>query len=228
MKNHLDLLFNKCDFKKIINIFILLIGGLALTLPLVLNENNNLFIEGYRKNVILTALLISLIIALLLLVFFIYMISSIEKITKYVEILASGKLNVDDIDFEGKNSFSVLAKALNDIKSNIIFFIDNTKNNIIILSDSIENMLKSMDIANEGNRQIASTMEGISQKSQDQLNLVKDSVYKTDEISKSINLISEHINDVKNIALDTNLVSVNGKKTLNNYNDSIELISIYS
>lgn len=138
------------------------------------------------------------------------------------KILANGKLNVDDIDFQGNNNLSALAKALNDIKSNIIFFIDNTKNNIIILSDSIENMLKSMGIAHEGNRQIASTMEGISQKSQDQLNLVKDSVYKTDEISKSINLISEHVNDVKNIALDTNLVSVNGKKTLNNYNDSIE------
>lgn len=226
MRNQLDLLFNKYDFKKIINILLaLLIGGLALTLPLVLNEDNNLFIETYRKNVILTVLLISLIIALLLLLFFIHIISSIEKITKYAGILANGKLNVDDIDLEGNNSFNVLAKALNDIKSNMIFFIDNTKNNIIILSDSIENMLKSMDIAHEGNRQIASTMEGISQKSQDQLNLVKDSVYKTDEISNSINLISEHINDVQNIALDTNLVSVNGKKTLNNYNDSIELIS---
>lgn len=226
MKNHLDLLFNKCDLKKIVNIlFVILTGGLGLIWILVLNENNNFIMKEYRKIVILTGLIISLIIILFLLVSFIYMISSIEKITKYAEILANGKLNVDDIDLEGKNSFSVLAKALNDIKSNMIFFIDNTKNNIIILSDSVGNMLKSMDIAHDGNRQIASTMEGISEKSQDQLNLVKDSVYKTDEISKSINIISEQINDVQNIALDTKLVSVNGKKTLNNYNDSIELIS---
>lgn len=226
MKNNLELLFNKCNIKKIINIlFVLLIGGLSLILFLLLNENNTLFIEGYRKNVILTAILISIISTFILLVFFAYIIRIIDKITKYAEILANGKLNADDIDLEGKNSFSVLGKALNDIKSNMIFFIDNTKNNIIILSDSIENMLKSMDIAHEGNRQIASTMEGISQKSQEQLNLVKDSFYKTDEISKSINLISDHINGMKNIALDTNLVSINGKKTLNNYNDSIELIS---
>lgn len=55
MRNNLNLLFDKFDFKKIINIlFVLLIGGLALTLLLVLNENNNLFIKAYRKNVILT------------------------------------------------------------------------------------------------------------------------------------------------------------------------------
>lgn len=229
MKNYLGVLFkllNKFNFKNIINtLFALLIAVLGLLLILFLPHNNNLFIKEYRNIAILAGLVISLIIVLLLLFLFIYIINSVNRITKHAEILAKGKLNISDINIRGNNSFSVLAKAIDDMKSNIIFFVDNTKNNIITLSDSIENMLKSMEIAHEGNRQIASTMEGISQKSQIQLDLVKDSVYKTDEISKSTNLISEHIEDVKDIASDTNLVSVKGKKTLNNYNDSMKLIS---
>lgn len=160
MRNYINLLFNKFNLQKTIKILLgILIVVLSFILVLFLNENDILFIKEYRNILILVGLLISLIIVLLLLAFFIYIINSISRITEYAETLAKGKLNVNDIDFQGNNSFSILAKAINDMKSNIIFFIDNTKNNIIILSDSIENMIKSMGIAHDGNRQIASTME---------------------------------------------------------------------
>ena len=102
MKNYLGLLFNKFDVKKIINIlFGILIIVLGFILGLFLTENNNVFIEEYKRIAISIGLLISLIIVSLLLAFFIYIINSINRITEYAEILSKGKLNVNDIDFRG-------------------------------------------------------------------------------------------------------------------------------
>lgn len=170
-------------------------------------------------------LVIALIILILLFVFLKYMISSINRITAYAKVLSGGKLNVNDIKIQGNNDFSTLAKAINDMKSNIMFFIDNTKNNVIVLSDSIENLSSSMNVAYNGNEQLANKMEGISGRSQEQLALVKESVLKTNDVSKSIEFMSEHINDVKYLSDDTNSASNSGKEILNIYNENMNLIS---
>ncbi len=158
-------------------------------------------------------------------IIFIYIEKSLDCVSDYANKLAEGNLNLNDINIEGQNKFASILKSTNILKSNILFFIESTRFNVIILSDAIESLIKSTNIYYEGNIQIASKMEAIAYKSQNQLNLVVDSTEKTDEISKSINAISNHINEVKNTALETNKSTLLGKEIVNKYSENIEIIS---
>ncbi len=158
-------------------------------------------------------------------IIFIYIEKSLDCVSDYANKLAEGNLNLNDINIEGENKFAAILKSTNILKSNILFFIESTRFNVIILSDAIEGLIKSTNIYYEGNTQIASKMESIAYKSQNQLNLVVNSTEKTDEISKSINAIFNHINEVKNTALETNKSTVLGKEIVNKYSENIEIIS---
>lgn len=219
-------IYDRINLKVITNI---LLGGLISiqTFLIIVTFTDILSLFDMKdKNIIIEiGIVLVFIFIVLVLTFFTYILDNMNKITEYTKTLASEKLNIDDLIIKGNSDFSVIAKAINDIKANIIFFIDNTKNNILVLSDSIENLSKSMNVTYEGNEQIAINMEEISCKSQDQFNLVKESVLKASEVNKSIDFISEHIKDVKAISFDTNSASLYGRETLNIYNESIKSIS---
>ena len=55
--------------------------------------------------------------------------------------LAKGKLNIDDIPTSGNNSSEdVIASGLNLIKSNLLTFVESTKQNTVVLSDAIDRL----------------------------------------------------------------------------------------
>ena len=59
--------------------------------------------------------------------------------------LAKGKLNIDDIPTSGNNSSEdVIASGLNLIKSNLLTFVESTKQNTVVLSDAIDRLTENM------------------------------------------------------------------------------------
>ena len=178
------------------------------------------------KNLVeIVVLLISVIALLLLFSAFNFMMISMKDIMKNAKLLSEGKLNIDNIAIRDNNDFSLLARAFNEMKDNLVFFLDNTKINVLVLSDSIEKVSDSMNASCKGNEYIAQTIQDIASKSQDQLNIVKETTAKIEEVYKSIDKISSHVSDVEKIASDTTNVSHAGKESLNAYDENIKLIS---
>ncbi len=220
MKNNvilkrLDKVNLKLIFKSIFTIAIVLI--ITTGIISFLNLSNKILTSTLLCTILLLVIIIGII--------YIYMESRLKYILNYMSLLDKGNLNVNDINIEGKNEFSKLLTSINILKANMVFFIENTKLNVIVLTDAMENLMKSMEIYYEGNSQIASKMENISYKSNEQLNLIQESTLKTDKIGESVQAIFNHINDVKTIAAYTNKDSIDGMEIVNKYNENIEIIS---
>ena len=116
----------------------------------------------------------------------------------YAEIVAKsqqivhGKLNVEDIKVnDGKTTSNVIASSVNAIKSNLMTFVESTKGNVIVLSDAIDVLSKSVDANQIGNEQIASGVTNVANKTSEQFELVKDNL-------ELIESNSEQITEVEN------------------------------
>ena len=197
----------------------------TISIVLILTTGIISFLNLSNKRLTSTLLCIILFLVVLIGSIYIYMESRLKYILNYMSLLDNGNLNVNDVTLEGKNEFSKLLTSINILKANMVFFIENTKLNVIVLTDAMENLMKSMEIYYDSNSQIASKMENISYKSNEQLNLVQQSTLKTDKISESVEAIVNHINDVKAIAAYTNKDSIQGMEIVNKYNENIEIIS---
>ncbi|MDF2884923.1 MAG: ABC-type sugar transport system, periplasmic component [Clostridiaceae bacterium] len=219
-------MFNKLSLKIIAStLFTAVIGIVVLLISLVVSNNLGLFNIKYIDKIITFGLIILLVFIILLLLFYTFIMKSIDYITIYAKVLSDGKLNSQDIEIGGKNNFNILAEALNGLKSNFLFLLDQTKGNILVLSDSIEKVSMNIDTVFAENEQVSSEMQEISSKSQEQLNIVSDTISKTDEVKKSIDNINVNIKEVETIASDANSATTIGKENLDIYNENINLIS---
>jgi methyl-accepting chemotaxis protein len=169
--------------------------------------------------------MLSILILILLVIAFYYMMCSLRNILNNADKLSNGTLNISDIVIWQNNDFRVLAQALNNMKANLLFFVENTKKNVLTLATSNEQVISSMKSTCAGNEQVASTIKNIAQQSQTQLNFVKDTVDKINMIYKSVDNISLHINDVEKLTLESNSISVTGRDSLFTYNETIKVIS---
>jgi methyl-accepting chemotaxis protein/ABC-type sugar transport system substrate-binding protein len=179
----------------------------------------------YKNIIINLGLLLSLFLMMLLFMIVNFIMKSIKDITQYTKILSDGKLDTSDIVIQGSNDFNMLAAAINNLKANLVYFLDQTKENILVLSDSIENVSVRMDTVFAENEEISSTIQEVASVSQQQLNVVTDTTSRTDEVKNSINSIVENIKEVGTMASDANLAAKNGKESLKVYNENINLIS---
>ena len=100
--------------------------------------------------------------------------SEIEKKSRQI---VHGKLNVEDIKVnEDKSTSTIIASSVNAIKSNLMTFVEATKGNVIVLSDAIDVLSKSVGANQIGNEQIANGVTVVAEKTLEQFELVKDNL----------------------------------------------------
>ena len=79
-----------------------------------------------------------------------------EKIADSAKQMAKGKINLDDIPVSGTSSKNdVIAGGLNLIKSNLLTFVESTKQNTVVLADAIEKLTGNMEANKAGTEHIA-------------------------------------------------------------------------
>lgn len=219
-------IFNKLNSKAMV--YLSFVTLIVITIFLTLLNCNIIFqsiTSKYKETIINLGLLISFIFIMYLTIIFNFIMKSIKNITQYAKKLSDGKLDASDIEIQGSIDFSMLAEAINILKSNLLFFLNQTKENILILSDSIENVSARMDEVLAGNEEISTTIQEVSNRSQEQLKVVNDTTFKTDEVKNSIDTITINIKEVNEIAADANSSTITGKENLKSYSENIDLIS---
>ena len=145
MKRSKNLSFNPL---KALNIKSIIYSSIILLITslfcLIVFSFNNLY--GNSKIIILSCLILSLFLLCLVLLAFNTLMSSMKSLINSSIELSKGNLNISDIIIMENNDFKILAKAFNQLKNNLLFFIDNTKRNITTLSQVIETSSTSMDM----------------------------------------------------------------------------------
>ncbi len=149
----------------------------------------------------------------------------VRDIIKYAKTLSQGDLNVNDLVLNDESNFGMLATAFNDMKSSLLSFIEQTKNNILVISDSVDTLSKGTQMSYKGNEQASSTIQDIAFKTQEQLSLVKKTAENLDNVSKRVDTILKHIKNTESIARNTSTVTNSGIDKLNTYNEQINVIS---
>ncbi len=149
-----------------------------------------------------------------------------RMIMKKASLIVKGQLNVEDILVLGKKgSSAVIASAFNSIKSNLLTFIEETKGNVVTLSDATEVLSKSVVANQSGNEQIAGGVTTVVGKVNEQLDLVKTNLEVIEANNAQMQEIDCSANKIKELLDDTVEVSEKGLENLGDYENDIEAIS---
>ncbi len=219
-------LIGKINSKVAIYVSLLLLIVVMVLMTLVCNTSVFASLNGGSKTIVCWVLCIVAFLAIGLLILALRGIfNSMNTIIEGAGKLSEGQLNISDIIIWENNDFKILANAFNDMKSNLLYFIEQTKSNIITLSGSIDKLTQGMDGTLQDNEHISDAISQVADNSQQQLELVKNMVAQVDEVYSSIDNISSHISDVESIAASTDEVATTGRDSLNKYNDNIGVIS---
>lgn len=170
--------------------------------------------------IIVTALLIC--IQLFLLDRFFHSIRLIEQNANQ---LSQGKLNISDIIADKTKGLETLSLAFNDMKRNLLSFIESTKSNVIVLSDAVDKVSKSLDMSYKGNEQIAANMSCVAEKAQSQLKIAKDTLDSIQEVSLRAHNITDTLANIEAFVENTVNISTDGSKNLDQYNEQIDVIT---
>lgn len=127
---------------------------------------------------------------------------SMKQIMDNANEIARKNVDIEDIKIEkGSQEILALAKSLNLIKSNIRGFIEATKGNVITLSDAITVLSDAVLMNEAGNEQTSNSIQIVAQKTNEQLELVKDNLRLIElnngqlgDINSFIDLIQEALN----------------------------------
>lgn len=146
-----------------------------------------------------------------------------EKAGKIVQ----GELNVEDIRINGnvESSSGVVASAFNSIKSNLMTFVEATKGNVIVLSDAIDVLSKSVDANQNTNDQIAQNANDAAANATAQLKLVQDNLEIIELNNRQMTEIDRSMAEIKGLLDNTTEISENGVKNLEGYERDITTIS---
>lgn len=149
-----------------------------------------------------------------------------RMIMKKAALIVKGQLNVEDIRVLGKkDSSAVMASAFNSIKSNLLTFIEETKGNVVTLSDATEVLTKSVVANQSGNEQIAGGVTTVVGKVNEQLDLVKTNLDVIEANNAQMQEIDCSANKIKELLDDTVGVSEKGLENLGDYEKDIDAIS---
>lgn len=161
----------------------------------------------------------------LLLVLLIRFFRGIHTINQNAELLSQGRLNVSDIMADKTKGLEVLTIAFNDMKRKLLNFIESTKSNVIILSDAIDKVTKSLDMSYKGNEHIASNMATVAEKAQQQLNIVKETLNGIQEVAERANNITNTLANIEAFVENTVKVTEEGSEHVDKYNEQMDVIS---
>jgi len=183
------------------------------------------FLPGVSKIPLIVILSIEILLIIKLLFDLSKLFRSIIAISQNAELLAQNELNIDDVRYEDALGVEILAMAFNDMKANLLSFIDLTKANIITISDAIENVSKSMDNSYTGNEQIAANMGNVAEKAQEQSKLMDDTMSRIDEVKNRIENITNSIEEVEKSVEQTVHATNVGVQNLDTYYHQVNIIS---
>ena len=202
----------------------LLIIALNLGLSLLLLVIR--FISADVASVLLPIGLIIMMVSIGYLLFlFIRFFRSIDIIDESAVMLSQGNLNINDITSGKTNGLEVLTSAVDDMKRNLLSYIESTKSNVIILSDAVDKVTKSIDMSYKGNEQIVANMTSVAEKAQEQLKNAKESLEGIEAVSKGAAKITTTLASLDSFVENTVKLTSDGTAHLGKYNEQMEVIS---
>lgn len=133
-----------------------------------------------------------------------------KEIVDNAENIVKGKLNIDDIStVKLSGDTEVIASGLNSIKTNLLTFVESTKQNVVVLADAVDALTESMKNNQNGNEMIAGNSVEVEEKTMRQLELVQDNLRviesnsaKMQEMVSSIDVITEMLNETVHMSED--------------------------
>jgi methyl-accepting chemotaxis protein/ABC-type sugar transport system substrate-binding protein len=149
----------------------------------------------------------------------------IQLVDHNANILSQGRLNISDIIVDKTRGLESLTIAFNDMKRNLLSFIEATKSNVIVLSDAVDKVTKSIDMSYKGNEQIASNMSTVAEKAQEQLQIVKDTLDRIREVSTGTQNITSSLANIEVFVENTVRMTADGAQHLDIYNEQMEVIT---
>ena len=151
--------------------------------------------------------------------------NGIKLINHNANQLSQGNLNINDVLASRTQGLETLTIAFNDMKRDLTSFIENTKSNVIVLSDTVDKVTKSIDMSLQGNEQIASSMSTASEKSQEQLRIVKNTLDNIGEMKEQVVSITNSLEKIENFVEDTTSKTADGTEHLDKYMEQMDVIS---
>lgn len=150
---------------------------------------------------------------------------AIRLINQNAIILSQGNLNINDIITEKTKGLEILTSAFNDMKRNLLSYIESTKNNVIVLSEAVDKVTKSIDMTYKGNEQIASNMSTVAEKAQEQLKIAKSTLEGIEKVSLGASKITTTLGNIESFVETTVKLTSDGAGHLNTYNDQMKVIT---
>lgn len=172
----------------------------------------------------LTSIILSYIALLFVFLAFRKTLQPIDTLSHYASIISKGDLTVSDIVDESNDSIGVLTRAFNDMRSYLLYFVEQTKNNFIVLSDAVDKMTKSIDVNYKGNEQVANSIQDISIKTHEQLQLVEKTTENLKEVFNRVENITSLIMNTEEVVNHTNEITASCIQNINGYNEQMNII----
>ena len=140
--------------------------------------------------------------------------------------LVKGRLNIDDIPVSGnKSNFDIVSSGLNLIKSNLLTFIEATKQNTVVLSDAIDKLSSNMEANQVGSKKIAKNTLRVEERTAKQLEMVQDNMAVIESNSAQIEEIGESMKQIGEMLKDTAKISTDGMSNLEGYASEMDAVS---
>lgn len=153
-------------------------------------------------------------------------ISRQQVLVDNAALLIKGKLDIDDIPISGKgDNTEVIAAGFNSIKTNLLTFVETTKQNVVVLSDAVDMLTNSMRANQTGNEQIANNTMEVDEKTIRQLELVQENLSVVEENAVSMEEAIKQMEIITDMLKETASVSSSGMGNLEGYAKDMEIVS---
>ncbi len=171
------------------------------------------------------ALFIVIVLSGILLYLLYHFLKAIRLIDQNATKLSQGNLNISDIISEKTRGLEILTSAVNDMKRNLLSYIEATKSNVIILSDAVDKVTKSIDMTYKGNEQIASNMSIVAEKAQEQLIIARSTLEGIEKVSVGASRITTTLGSIEGFVETTVKLTADGANHLDKYSEQMMLIT---
>lgn len=203
----------------------LLITLLSFVFSTTTDAAGNITGAIWPKQVYTIIMIISVLLSAILLYGMTKFLSSLVIINHNAKKLSEGELNINDIAIEKTKGLEVLTIAFNDMKSNLLSFIEMTKGNVVVLSDSIDKVLKSIDMTYQGNEHIAANINHVAEKAMEQLKIVNQTIESIEGIGSRVDGITSNIANFERYIETTVKTTQEGTNSLDKFYNQLNTIS---
>ncbi len=150
-----------------------------------------------------------------------------KELMKQAELIKKRRMDLDDVEVSEnrRDSMASLASALNVIKNNMLTFLESTKNNVVILSDSIDVLSHGADLNREGSQRITESLSSVVDKVEEQLELVKSCLDLIEDNTGKLTEIDGSMNEIGDLLTLTVESCQSGVASMENYENKMTTVS---